>query len=229
MSDLNFPDVEGGLITSSGGRYSGGGTGLPEFMSADPNTGNISLTAWGWGIVVIGLLILFFLVALPAWGAYGTFRSGMMGGRAPSLAAKQIGMFGSGSNNLGFASALTGANMDIRKEGMESRSQQFFKEGRDSFLNSREQPYFPDVTNRVLRIENREKEAVRALGKINQERLRRAAADDMSTTPLPWAAFWEEWKKTHPIDVEYGYAGYDEEGFKASDKKYLDSADMVPY
>jgi hypothetical protein len=219
MSSFDFPDSDGGLVTTSGGRYSGGGTGLPALVTVDQSSGALSLTTPGWVIMLVAAIFMLFVVILPAWGAYSSM----------TVSPKMLGRAGAGSNNLGFASALTGANMDIRKEGMESRSQQFFKEGRDSFLNAREQPYFPDVTNRVLRIENREKEAVRALGKINQERLRRAAADDMSTTPLPWAAFWEEWKKTHPIDVEYGYAGYDEEGFKSKDRAYLDAGDMVPY
>jgi hypothetical protein len=89
------------------------------------------------------------------------------------------------------------------------------------FINSREQPYFSDVTNRVLGMENREKEAVRALGKINQERLRRAASDTNSTTPLPWEPFWKEWQSTHAVD---GDEGGDEEGFSNEFTKGFSSA-----
>jgi hypothetical protein len=67
--------------------------------------------------------------------------------------------------------------------------------------NGNDAPYFSDVTNRVLRMENREKEAIRALGKINQERLRRAAEEN-STSPLAWGPFWKEWKSTHAMDGE---------------------------
>lgn len=77
----------------------------------------------------------------------------------------------------------------------------------DSFINSRESPYFPDVTNRVLQMENREKAAIRALGKINQERVRRAAvAEPAGTKALPWGPFWSEWKRTHPMPGD-GYEG----------------------
>ena len=85
----------------------------------------------------------------------------------------------------------------------------------NGFSNSREAPYFPDVTNRVLRMENREKEAVRALGKINQERLRRTAEDSATTAPLPWNAFWNEWKQTHPLDGEEVSEGFKEDELNA--------------
>jgi hypothetical protein len=81
----------------------------------------------------------------------------------------------------------------------------------NGFVNNREAPYFPDVTNRVLHMENREKEAVRALAKINQERLRRAAEDTSSTTPIAWEQFWKEWKQTHPLDGEDVVSGFDGE------------------
>ncbi len=75
-------------------------------------------------------------------------------------------------------------------------------------FSTRETPYFPDVTNRVLRMENREKEAVRALGKINQERLRRGGPD---SKPVPWGPFWKEWKATHSMnDVSEGMSMEDE-------------------
>jgi len=64
-----------------------------------------------------------------------------------------------------------------------------------SFINSRDAPYFPDVTNDVLRREDMEAEAVRALAKINQERVRRAPPSD--SAPLEWGPFWDEWRQTH--------------------------------
>lgn len=64
-----------------------------------------------------------------------------------------------------------------------------------TFMNNRDAPYFPDVTNDVLRREDMEAEAVRALAKINQERIRRAPPSD--SAPLEWGPFWDEWRQTH--------------------------------
>jgi len=64
-----------------------------------------------------------------------------------------------------------------------------------TFMNNRDAPYFPDVTNDVLRREDMEAEAVRALAKINQERVRRATPSD--NAPLEWGPFWDEWRQTH--------------------------------
>lgn len=71
---------------------------------------------------------------------------------------------------------------------------------RESFIGSRETPYFSDVTNRVLRLENREKEAIRALAKINQEKLRRQAERPDAT--VPWNSHWNEWKRSNPLGEE---------------------------
>jgi hypothetical protein len=65
----------------------------------------------------------------------------------------------------------------------------------------------------VLRTENREKEAVRALGKINQERIRRG--EGKGSDPLPWVPFWDEWKKTHPLEGEGMVEGF---GFGSNDR-----------
>lgn len=72
-----------------------------------------------------------------------------------------------------------------------------------TFINSRDAPYFPDVTNDILKREDMEAEAVRALAKINQERVRRASPSD--SDPLPWGPFWEEWKQTHGGHENLGY------------------------
>ena len=66
----------------------------------------------------------------------------------------------------------------------------------EGFMNSREQPFFTGVTNKVVRMENHEKEAIRALGKINQERMRRNIDDTSSTSPIAWEPFWKEWQRT---------------------------------
>jgi hypothetical protein len=118
----------------------------------------------------------------------------------PGLSAitdDQISRSRSSSRRSGF--------QNINMKAQQERPYDFAMDLRDKFVGGREAPYFPDVTNRVLRMENREKEAVRALGKINQERFRRSQADTASTNPMAWGPFWKEWKQTHPMDGEKGY------------------------
>jgi hypothetical protein len=116
------------------------------------------------------------------------------------------------STGIGYASTRSDgygepSETSLRLAGMDGyRDQDAFAAMREPF-NSREPPYYPDVTNRVLRMEDREREAIRALGKINQERLRRAAEDSNTASPLPWDPFWNEWKQTHPLDGE-GVSGF---------------------
>lgn len=84
-----------------------------------------------------------------------------------------------------------------------------------AFMNSREAPYYDSPPNRTVQMEDRERAAVRALAKINQERLRKAeaaAAAEAAATgvsaPLAWDAFWKEWKVNHPLDGEDIPDGY---------------------
>lgn len=92
-----------------------------------------------------------------------------------------------------------GAN--LRFESVVSKFQNGkYPGGKSGFMNSREEPYFPDVSNRVLGMENREKEAIRALGKINQTRLQRSPDGSPPLAPLPWDPFWKEWQAAHPSE-----------------------------
>lgn len=86
-----------------------------------------------------------------------------------------------------------------------------FDSVKSDFMNTRHAPYFPDVSNRVLRREDREHEAIRALAKINQERTRRTEGGSDSG-PLAWGPFWQEWQLTRPNDDPYSEFA-DEEGF----------------
>jgi hypothetical protein len=47
-------------------------------------------------------------------------------------------------------------------------------------------------------METRERAAIRALGKINAERMRRAAGNGVTASPLAWEPFWTDWKAAHP-------------------------------
>ena len=76
----------------------------------------------------------------------------------------------------------------------------------------------------LLSMENREREAVQALAKINQERLRRASEHDDGMSPLPWGPFWAEWQKTHADDGDGG----DEEGFRSGVQDRVTS-NLIPY
>jgi hypothetical protein len=188
----------GGLVVNtSGGRYSGGGM-KEDIFTMVPGSSKVSVMLgvdqWIGGLVVALLLlvIVFFM-----WGTITSLVLGSSSG------------FESGHpNKVRFA---TGASDNVSRFSQEDRAAEYYNERQSGFINAREQPYFPDVTNRVLRMENREKEAVRALGKINQERLRRASEDTSSTTPLPWGPFWKEWKQTHVMDGEDVASGFESE------------------
>lgn len=193
------------VVSTSGGKYGGysGGNAFTEWWSVE----HFGLKRWAIGLIIVALLLLFVWV-LPAVGAYELYRSGFR-----DHAGTRLGHASTRDDGYGEAAET---NIRLSHLGVEGyRDQDSFATIRSGFINAREAPYFPDVTNRVLRMENREKEAVRALGKINQERLRRAAEDTQSTTPLPWGPFWKEWKQTHPMDGEPGYDH--SEGFDPND------------
>jgi hypothetical protein len=178
------------------GGYDGGGVDLKEIPGKVKNFFTEKIPGWiraNPKRVMLGVLILFVLLIIIL------FSTGVLGGF---------------TNNVGVPNSH-GAFDSLRSDK--------FSNMRSSFMGDRSAPHFSDVTNTVLRSEDREKEAVRALGKINQERLRRAAEDSNSTTPLPWEPFWKEWKATHPMESDGGR--YNEEGF--SDK--FDQNQLVPY
>lgn len=116
----------------------------------------------------------------------------------------------------------TRTNRDNLAFAMGMRPEQLHEEGRTSgFINAREGPYYPDVTNRVLRMENREREAIRALGKINQERLRRKAdTADPADEPIPWDQFWADWKVNHPMEGDPVISGFSGETISDVDSKF---------
>ncbi len=194
---------DGGLVVNSGGYdggYNGGGFMDNMTFSAVPgshlfaNTTGLTLNQSGMFVVLVLLLTVYVVWAWknPSEGMHGGGRFG-----------------GVGDGNRGAAQWLSSPSDNITGfKGQRDRAAELIAGTHDAFINARETPYFPDVTNRVLRMENREKEAVRALGKIDQERLRRAAEDTSSTTPLPWGPFWKEWKATHVIDGEDVVSGF---------------------
>ena len=187
------------LVTGVGG-YEGGGvlSDLKSFFTYE-----WSPPVWFWAIIIAVLMVLIVVVATgpTVSGFSSTLRH---------LGAPSHGAYGLNDYELNSTSKAEGF------DGMR-RDQHAASLMSEGFYGDRTAPHFANATNRVLNKEDRERGAVRALGKINQERLRRATADEDSTTPLPWGPFWSEWKKTHPMDGEPGY-----EGFSA--KK-----DLVPY
>jgi hypothetical protein len=169
----------GGLVVSTGG-YSGGGfTNDPFawFVSAIDMHPRILL-----GVVIVLIIMLVISAVTRGFAPPPPIPSGYVNGLHPNT-----GKFRSGASD-----SILGFEQRNRADEM----------ARSGFMGSRDAPYFSDVTNRVLRMENREKDAVRALGKINQERLRRASEDTMGTNPLPWGPFWKEWQETHVMDGE---------------------------
>ena len=174
--------------------------------------GEMNSTRWGFGMA-IGLFVVAFIVLtvlyftgteLPSWIP-------LFGHKISPFRNKAL-TWGVGSR-AAWAGEPSQATNFTNDKG--ARAAEYINSAlSDGFNNHRENPYFPDVTNRVLRMENREKEAIRALGKINQERLRRAAEDDSSTTPLSWGPFWKEWRQTHPLDGEDMVSGFEGDSFQ---------------
>ena len=169
----------------------------------------VSGQSWNMSLAIIIALVLFLFWYFPnlivSWrDMVSPMRSGISSGAAGHYGRpSQSPSFDPPGRALGVY-GVTGGPAPLAQTG----TPYFPDDGTESFLNGREQPYFPDVTNRVLRMENREREAVRALGKINQERLRRSAAEVSADAPMPWGPFWSEWKSTHPMDDETSYSGF---------------------
>lgn len=209
MSFDESVNSSGGLVVNtSGGKYSGGGM-KEDFFTKIPGSITVSqligVEQWVGGLVVVLLImvIVFFM--------WGTITSIVLG--AKSGFESRGHQWANSGPHVRFA---TSASDNISRFSQEDRAAEYADQVQSGFINSREQPYFPDVTNRVLRMENREKEAVRALGKINQERLRRAAEDASSTAPLPWGPFWKEWKQTHAMDGEEVDSGFEDENYASN-------------
>jgi hypothetical protein len=166
---------DGGIVVNSGG-YSGGSnwSDYPSYVKeyAMSNPYTFSI------IVVSIVIIIMILSGLVGWGIAESYTSS--DDHPNGIRFKAL-------NSDNFSQSDRPSDYNMNSSG---------------FVNSREAPYFPDVTNRVLRMENREKEAVRALGKINSERQRRAVEDSSDNNTLEWGPFWKEWKATHPMDGE---------------------------
>jgi len=200
--------MDGGLVVNtSGGNYSGGNQ-FTGFLAAVPGATSVS-QKFGWSpssggvfviVVVLIIIVMFFvLVTKDKFGQEEEFRNILTTGRA----------------GIRFA---TSPSDNVSRFSQEDRASDYASDVQSGFINAREPPYFPDVTNRVLRMENREKEAVRALGKINQERLRRASEDSHHTNPLPWGPFWKEWKQTHVHEGEHHHSGFEDDSYAANFK-----------
>jgi hypothetical protein len=198
---------EGGLVVNtSGGKYSGGFAVKDDILCNVPGSASVSrflvTEQWVGGLVIV---LLFFVIVFFMWGTITSmvlgsgFRSGFQG-RGMQWA------------NHGPAVRFSSeASDNISHFSQDERASEYAANLQSGFMNGREEPHIQSVTNRTLSMENREKEAVLALGKINQERLRRAKEDTSSTTPLPWGPFWKEWKQTHVMDGEDITSGFSED------------------
>jgi len=88
--------------------------------------------------------------------------------------------------------------LDDGTDGFKTERSDTMKSGFFSgFMNSREVPYFPSVSNHILRKENSEQEAIRKFGKINQERLRREADKSAKDKHLDWDTYYNDWQAQH--------------------------------
>lgn len=153
--------------------------------------------AFGVGFVIIAIIIIIVYTSKK--------KEDMCNGVIKDGSASGVQYYGEFSGaNQGKGNPLAADAWDIRN--CQLGGVDHFVEGMtlpgpsEEFIGGRETPYFSDVTNRVLRLENREKDAIRALAKINQERLRRQAERPDAT--VPWDSHWAEWKRTNPLGEE---------------------------
>jgi hypothetical protein len=191
MSEYGGDEMMSGLVVGtggySGGNYINGGNMVTEnFTMVGMPLRNLMcnmLPEFVYGIITIALIIVCIFLLI----SYLTKKEGMTDNGHPHTQR-----FEGGENS---------------QTGMVKSMPHMLS----SFTGSRETPPFAEVSNQVLRMENREKEAIRALGKINQERRRRASEETSSTDPLPWGPFWNEWKQTHGMDDDmtesFGHEG----------------------
>lgn len=195
--------MDGDYVTDKAGGYAAWETS-EGFLG-----GKINLKE-DWPMVVSGIAFLIVVVLVACWllGAFGSDDSqeNMCNGVIKDGSASGVQYYGEFSGaNQGKGNPLAADAWDIRNcqlggvdhfvEGMAS-----LPGPSEEFIGGRETPYFSDVTNRVLRLENREKDAIRALAKINQERLRRQAERPDAT--VPWDSHWAEWKRANPLGEE---------------------------
>ena len=148
-------------------------------------------------IAGIGAVVTIIFMMIIIWVSGKTKSESFNRGLQTVNSGPQLRFFGEPSDNMKVSGFVDAGD----------KTKGLWKSRMEQFSGGREAPYFPNVTNRVLRTENREKNAVRALGKINQERMRRRGEE-----PLPWGPFWDEWKKTHPLDDDMteGYNNFRE-------------------
>lgn len=198
--DSLFTGEAGGLVVDGGG---------VDFLEENPKAKKALFVAFAVIAVVLLILIIWALIKYVTRPI-------------------PVELFSGHPNSQRFASSKTDRDY-FTLQPTDERATEYgsdYHSRTSGFVNSREGPYFPDVTNRVLRMENREKEAVRALGKINQERQRRAAEDTADTAALAWGPFWKEWKSTHPVDGEAGYVP-GTEGFEDRKGGYVTNFDLA--
>lgn len=185
----------GGLVVASGG--------------GNPLTKKVPLNVPVWGFFVAFLLLILVIVivhvaskcsdpvGLVKEAVAETF-SGVMTSRLAHASARSDGGYGIPSSELYPDRAQRTSGFDGKRRDMVAL------DSMSGFLGSRETPHFQDVPNHVIQVEDRQRAAIRALGKINQERTRRG-----TEPPLPWEPFWREWQSSHPVAGEYGFS----EGF----------------
>jgi len=170
------------------------------------------------GLFVVIVLLAIWLVT--GWRlSIGLVKSGLKvsrftdgggggGGGMPGNFGGDIGLFdGSGLQRRAAQSDIVGLGWDLETRShfstLDNRPNGF-QDNYDkdlgpaaryhkSSFGTREPPIFQEVSVDTLRTEDQEREAVAALAKINSERVRRRP--EMEYDPLPWAPFWNDWKK----------------------------------
>lgn len=141
---------------------------------------------------VLLILILYFMFKKPA---------GKSSGKAHSSASKKKKKSGDedyeGNEDINprYLTEKTGfmsGAFDVPVTGLNGFMSGFFGGSSD--------PVYTEAPNNIVRSEDREREAVMALSKINQERQRRMATGEVLGPATSWDKFWPDWQSTHPQD-----------------------------
>lgn len=162
-------------------------------------------------MAVIVVMLIMFIVSLfkkPSKGSSSSSSKKKRGGMTDMVMGSTLDSPTSnmedatGMNKFDSRSGYTAAPEEGFMSGMESVLPPGIQGFMSGFFGSSDDPVYMDSPNSVVRSEDREREAVMALSKINQERQRRISAGEQVGPATSWPVFWQEWQASRPLDVD---------------------------
>jgi hypothetical protein len=145
--------------------------------------------------IIIGIVLVLFII-LFAW--VGTIQTNKCDCHKSSF---QVGFDKNGLNTSGASLRFMGEPTDnlkvsgFRDAGANTneRWKGRMTGQKSGFLNSAREPSFSSVTDRELKIQDRQRSAIAALAKIKRQNNGRGPA---------WSTYWSQWKTDHPLGFE---------------------------